>query len=496
MDEKQLSGIFERVLHGGLKKYKVRHSKVKALEPKSSNKKGAIAGFFSKECMSQARGVIFTSEEGLIEKAPRLTHWTPNIFNYLTYVEPQKKHLKGHCEDNLSQLNAFVVDLDFKDAETAQKMQQKVFQVLTIADIFLPTLVLKTDKGYHVYYVLDEPVYLKRHADQQTPALTAAKKIAANIKHDLQQKLPAVDVGCNDFGIFRIPRQDNVIFYEPWFTVNFAEIMAWSKEIAQQARQKQKESLTLYSNKPTNYVKQTAQPWFKALLQVTDIRPGEGLGRHNTIFTLALACYSSAMAESDCFDLLDEFNTRLDQPIANQDVVRSVRDAYSGRYSGASRTYIHELTAQWLSEEPKYKVSPQKWYKHKKKRQDRVYSHQQEWEQDLLVWLNKQPTADGFVRFSMREIKKRLGISLASLDRVLKSLRARKKIFYRPGQGRRAAQIATATTILTVLQGQKAKLMAHYQAYLVGLLRLNLNIKAKPIRIAEITKLIIADDTG
>ena len=492
MDKKQLSGVFERVLHGGLKKYKVRHSKVKSLEPVSTHKKGAIAGFFSKESMSQDRGVIFTSVEGLAEKAPRLTHWTPNVFNYLTYVEPQKKHLKGHCENNLSQLNTFVVDLDFKDAETARKMQQKVFQVLTIADIFLPTLVLKTDKGYHVYYVLDEPVYLKRHADQQMPALTAAKKIAANIKHYLQKKLPAVDVGCNDFGIFRIPRQDNVIFYEPWFTANFAEIMAWSKEIAQQEQQKQ--SLVLRSKQATDYVKQTAQPWFKALLQVTDIRPGEGLGRHNTIFTLALACYSSAMTEADCFDLLDEFNSRLAQPINNHDVVRSVRDAYSGRYAGASRVYIRELTSQWLSEDLKYKVNSHNWYKHKKKRQDRVYSHQQEWEQDLLTWLNEQATSDGFVCCSMREIKTRLGISLASLDRVLKSLKVNRKIFYRPGQGRRAAQLATVTTLLNALQGQKAKLTARYQAYLTGLLCLN--TKAKLIRTSENTTLIIADDTG
>ena len=69
------------------------------------------------------------------------------------------------------------------------------------------------------------------------------------------------------------------------------------KKFSQQKQQKQKESLTLHSNKSTGYVKQTAQPWFKALLQVTDIRPGEGLGQHNTIFTLALACYSSEMAE-------------------------------------------------------------------------------------------------------------------------------------------------------------------------------------------------------
>ncbi|HJG94698.1 MAG TPA: primase C-terminal domain-containing protein [Enterococcus faecalis] len=494
MEEQQIREIFRRVLHGGLKEFKVRNSKVKALEPVPTHKKGAIAGFFSKASMAQDRGVVFTSLEGLEEKAARLSHWTPNVYNYLTYVEPQKKHLKGHQENNLSQLNTFVVDLDFKDAETAKKMQEKVFQVLTIADIFLPTLVLATDKGYHVYYVLDEPVYLKRHANQQLPALNAAKKIANNIKQYLQQKLFAVDVGCNNFGIFRIPHKDNVIFYEPWFTVNFAEIMTWSKEFTQREQKKTKTRIILRSNRVKGYLKQIKQPWFKSLLQVTDIRPGEGLGRHNTIFTLALACYSSEMAEQRCFDLLDEFNSRLKQPIENKDVVKSVHDAFSGRYSGASRAYIRELTSHWLSEDPKNKISPQNWYKHKKKRKDRIYSHQHEWEEDLLGLLNNQITADGFVCLSMRKIKEKMGISLASLDRVLKSLRENKKIFYRPGQGRKAAQIATVTTILKYLQKQKTMMTTQYHAYLKKWL--DLIPKYKKDNLVHHSSVSLIDDTS
>ncbi|MBF7105303.1 plasmid replication protein, partial [Pediococcus pentosaceus] len=65
--------------------------------------------------------------------------------------------MKGHSERNLSQINAFVVDIDFKDALDRDRNLNLVNSSIVLDDHILPTLALKTDKGYQIYYILDRP---------------------------------------------------------------------------------------------------------------------------------------------------------------------------------------------------------------------------------------------------------------------------------------------------------------------------------------------------
>lgn len=452
--DQSVQNILATVLHQGLHTYKQAKSKhiVALNDVIETGKKGAVAGFFSKASMADGRGVIFTSEEGLFEKAARLSHWTPNIFNYLTYTDKNRVHIKGHREDNLSQINTFVVDIDFVDSQDADLHFQEVIRELAIGDVYLPTMVIKSNKGFHVYYVLDDPVYISRNKNNQMPALQAAQAIAKNIKTEIQTKLPQVDVGCNNFGIFRMPSEDNLVFFEQNFRVSFAALMQWSKGYSDRVQRDRLSNLHVVK-KHLSSKTQMEQDWFKALIQVTGVKPGMGLGRHNTILTLALACYSSGYEENACFDLMDEFNSRLEYPIKNQDVKNSVRDAYSGRFSGASREYIHELVDTWAPEvSVKRSQQTNNWYKYKKSRQDRKYSHTFEWEQDLLRLINDKAQENGFLNASMRDIKEILGISLASLDRVVKSLRSKKLLIYRQGKGRKSAQFATVGSILSAIR--------------------------------------------
>ncbi|WP_231957365.1 primase C-terminal domain-containing protein, partial [Lactiplantibacillus argentoratensis] len=73
-----------------------------------------------------------------------------------------------------------------------------------------------------------------------------------------------------------------------------------------------------------------------------------GYGRHNTIFTLALACYSSNVSQAQCFDILDEFNSNLTHPLATQHVQKVINDAYSGQFHAASREYVNALLETWV----------------------------------------------------------------------------------------------------------------------------------------------------
>ncbi|MCT3226053.1 plasmid replication protein, partial [Lactiplantibacillus plantarum] len=272
------------ILHQGLRETKVRHSNVLQLEasiPGKHNKQGAIAMYRSKAQMAKSWGTIYTSKEAVHDNYATSTHWTPNVFNYLTYTDATKHYVKGAKEQNLSQINTLVVDVDYRDAEERQAKFAEVWDTAMLDVQFLPTLILATTKGYHIYYVFDEPVFVRRHANGKLPAVRAAKAIAKSLKQYYAQKLPAVDVTCNSFGVFRVPRPDNIEYFEPKMTVDFQALMTWSINFANDQHQI-KSQTTQRSFKAWRTSRQIDQPWFQALINQTDIDQNVGYGRHNT----------------------------------------------------------------------------------------------------------------------------------------------------------------------------------------------------------------------
>ena len=99
-----------------------------------------------------------------------------------------------------------------------------------------------------IYYVFDEPVFVRRHANGKLPAVRAAKAIAKSLKQYYAQKLPAVDVTCNSFGVFRVPRPDNIEYFEPKMTVDFQALMTWSINFANDKHQIKSQTCLLYTS--------------------------------------------------------------------------------------------------------------------------------------------------------------------------------------------------------------------------------------------------------
>lgn len=457
------------ILHKGLKEFKPKNSKVLSINTKlhNENKTGSIAVFRSKNAMRNACGFVISSKEALRENASQLTHWTPNIYSYLGYDE-KRKHVKGHVEDNLNQINTFVVDIDFKNVEERDQNLEQVKDGIVLGGHILPTLILKSDKGYQVYYILDQPAFLAKHKNGKIPVLTAARKIAENIKRSIQAKLLATDVGCNNFGIFRIPREDNIIFFEPDLTCSFAGLLTWSQDYSKKVSADRKLNLSVISDQK-GFRKQCDQAWFKIMLSKRNIMPGQGLGRHNTILTLALACYSSGKSEAETFDLLDEFNSSLKEPLDFRDMERCVRDAFSGNYKGATKFYIDELIDTWGTHAEKRIVrqeSQVKWYKYAKKRSERTYSHKHEWLQDVIALINRIGYGEDSVEISTRKIREELNISAASLNRVLKQAVETNKLVIKKGRGNRPSKLATLTMALKALFKKNRKLKAQWINYL------------------------------
>ena len=459
-DLKTVQAAQRLILHDSLHTYKVKNSgsTIAGQVIETPTKKGAIALFSSKDSMQKAHGVVVTSFEALSAIADHMTHWTPNTFNWLGYTQ-NRANVRGHREDNLAQINTLVVDIDFADAQERDAREQEVLGAVTVADLFIPTMILRTAKGYHVYYVFDHPMFLRKKRGQ-FPVLKAAQKMSSFVRQWIQKRVARVDVGCNNFGIFRIPRQDNLVFFDAHMLVQVSALMKWSQYYAAQVPVTKPDKRQVISLAPDEG-RQVDQAWFKALLKVTTVKSGQGLARHNTVLTLALAMYQSKISQQRARDVLDVFNSNLHDPLADREVVQCVRDAYSGNYRGAALSYVQGLLDQWVPNFSGKVVAGIGWHKFAKPRAERQYSHAHEWRNDVLALINRMGGAAASVAMSTRQIQAELGISPASLSRVMKQLQATSQL----KQIQRGNQPTLLTTVTMLFKSAMVSRQAQSQAW-------------------------------
>lgn len=429
----QLTEVYETILHDGLKQYKFLNSKVKSISKNNLGRNGAIFGFRSKELMNQARGFILTSKEAVLDNHDQLSHWTPNCYCYGRYTDSSRQYVEGHSEDNLSQINCFVVDIDSKAMHAGELVLASYDAIRTF-----PTLILQTNSGYQLYYCLSKPAYVTKKSEYKV--VKVAKMISQNIREALAKEIPGVDLGCNHFGITRFPNEENIAYFDKEHVLNFDSWIQWSmKQTAdKQEEEKTKQKVVLLDKKE---YRQIDEPWFDLLLRnVKIIGQKSVLGRNNTLFTLALAYYSSKKSYTACLYNLEQANENLDTPLKQSELERIIKSAYSGKYQGASRDFIRELCQTWISEDITDKelfVSRKGWWKFKKPREDRKYSHQYEWEEDLLNYLKEHSYMyRPYVTITKKVLIEELKIPKTSLDKLLTKLIQENRIFMRVKKGR------------------------------------------------------------
>lgn len=459
---KDIKEIIDIVLHEGLSTYKKIGTSatltklIENQEKASKHKKGAICVTRSKEDLSTpfgVKGYIITSKETLLEDYFELSHWNPNVLNYLRYSEKNRRFVKGHEESNLQQINTFVVDIDTK--------KQPYTEILTAAldhSIGIPTLVLETPKGFQAYFVLEKPLFISNRNDFR--GLKVAKRISENIKRSLAEVLQGVDISCNDFGFFRVPNENNVRWFSKEMVYDFASLIAWSKR---QDDDRGRGLFVLPSK--TEALDPTQTEWFQELLAACHVKGGEGkIGRDNLMFTLALACYSAGKGQEETLDLLDEYNTSLDAPVRHSEVRKIVKSAYKGKFKGAHQDYIQLLLEEWGSGQEITVHNPVGgWYKHKKDREDRVRSHYSEWEDDILAYIQQAATVDQPVTWATQmAFCEEIGIPRSTFNEVIR--KSKKILVKRKGKGR-AAQTGL-TSIAMLLQCALSYQQQHRAVYI------------------------------
>lgn len=428
----KITNIYNLVLKNGLRQTKFKNSHLKLVSSAEEGKRGAIFAYRSKANMVKARGVVLTSMEAIFENQDNFTHWTPNVYRYGSYSDSKRQITRGHAEDNLRQINTFYIDFDI--TSSAEKMTSGDILTAAIDLGFMPTLILKSDKGYQAYFVLEDPAYVTAHS--QFRVVKVAKAISQNLRNYFAQTLP-VDMTCNHFGIARMPRTDNIEFFHEEYTYSFQEWLDWSMKQSGLPFPSKKPNLTVIAG--TEGVKQIDEPWYQMFLNESNIKGAKALmGRNNVLFTLALANFSSGVSQGDCEVVLNEFNLGLDEPVNSGELLKLIASAYSGKYEAASRDYITLLCRAWVNEKVKHTdlFVHQRWYKFKKKRSERKYSHLAEWKADVLAYLEQKGQGDPFLQTTKKAIREALHIPERSLDKVLKALKADQQIFFTVKSGR------------------------------------------------------------
>lgn len=432
----------------------------KSLLP-NKDKNGVIFTFNNKTDLEHGRGQIIRSFKTLAQAQG--THWTPNIFDGGRNYHGQ---VSGYCEDHLVAINTFVVDLDFTYQQKPDEIQ--ILSEATQATKFTPTLIVATDRGYQLYYVLDHPSYVSNANNYRS--LKTARKISANLRAALHAVEPATDTGCNHFGVFRLPTKQNVVFDLANLTANegtisFNELKEWSLNYSQEQYAAQK-TMQLHSYHVTR--PQVEETWFDQLRHTTHISSGSGYARNNAIMTLSLACKQSGWDQSRILAEMRSFNSQLDEPLPLKEVETTVESSCQHGYQGASRQYINGLLENWVGRSYQGSSS-QKWYKFKKNREERKYSHAQEWQEDLIAYLHEKINLhQGYLQTSWKQIQQDLQIPKTSLKRLSKKMKNQQKLILETKAGRLGFVKITSPEILQLtiaVQGKTCyqNLLLHFK---------------------------------
>lgn len=453
------SAVISTVVKEGITAFRKRKSRgvlavqnhFAEIEAEHGHRKGVQFVVRQKEDLQRSKGVrgfIVTSQEALIQEANKISHWTPNVYRWGTYSDPQRKFIKGHSEDNLQQINTYVIDVDTNKVDVATLVMASM-KILNQT----PTFILKTNQGFQLYFVLESPAFISNANNFKS--LRVAKRIATNLKHAFAEVLPGVDRGCNDFGFFRAPNTDNIIFENLANQISYTDLITWSKVYTEKHNQP---GLRLVSPQDS-FAVATNQTWFQQLVQLTNIKGRKGqYGRNNAAFTLALACYSSGKSYEEAYDFLDEFNTNLQASVSQREIERVLQSAYSGKYKGASLEYIQGIlesyqTGTEMARSTEFifeKTGRCVFRKHRKARKHRQYSHFEEWETDLEAYLQSTILpGQTFAEKTQRELAEETNIPLATLKKILKQS---KRIVSRVEGKGRTARTLVSTVALVVEQ--------------------------------------------
>ncbi|WP_404277100.1 primase C-terminal domain-containing protein [Exiguobacterium undae] len=322
----------------------------------------------------------------LFQAQASTTYFTPN-----TFYRNDQRHA-----GTLRWLNALVIDIDVKTTKNAGMIYPDVMEMITTAGLPAPSLIVQTPSGgFHVYWYLAEP----RRAFPKV--VEHYKRIQQAIAEELSGDLQAV--GAERW--FRLPTPKNTI-HRSAERISFDALCDWYSDRNEELLHQRKIMVS------TQDLMQ--HPAIQSLLQ--GVEQGR---RDNTCYTLALAFKATGYSEEDTQIYLYAWNERNTPAMRQLDVKRKVKSAFKeGAPLGPSAYWIETLSGM----EFKYQL-----WEGAKPREERTYSHLEEWKEDVLSILREN---GGILCGAQRDIAKIIcssvdkskAISYATFKRVIELL--------------------------------------------------------------------------
>lgn len=271
--------------------------------------------------------------------------WTPN-----TYDVPTAKT----C-NTLQHINAVIIDIDDESLDLVS-----VFERIQVAGLPVPSIINKTPRGYHVYWVLKERVKATQGAQNAYKKITAA-----------MCTLLAGDTFAKDAThYFRIPRA--IEYIEEKNLSNWTNLREWANT-AQPEVKKATRCIQRISGKKSGIMQDAA---------VVALMQGVGNGNRNyAAFALGTALKFAGHSEDAAMAIMTEWNTRNTPPLSKSELKSRVKSAYRKADGRVAAKTIAEITGITMVRKG--------WVNHKLARKDRDKSSKKEWIRDLYGALLK-----------------------------------------------------------------------------------------------------------
>lgn len=370
---------------------------------------------------SQTLGWVFVSQDCKTMKACRTYQTLFVMEEQFVYYTPNTFYRNDRREEAaLRWLNAVVIDVDVKGEGNPNQGMCLIdlLDRIDCAGLPRPSMVVQTPSGgFHVYFMLDTPRKAYTNAIQTYKKLQLA--IASSIGGDRQA------IGAERW--FRLPTPETIV-YRSENCVSFAELLTWREINTSVTTQVIRESTSIVRKGLLDH------PAVRTLLE--GVESGK---RDNTCYTLALTYKREGYSFEDTESELQDWNSRLEEPLSQRIVTQKVRSAYKeGAPSGP--------TAEWITYLSGVSFTYQVW-EAAKPRNERKSSHFDEWADDVIKTLLQLPGHQ--FTDSQRKLAAYWGMSLSSFQHVVALLINTGKIIVEvKGIGRKA----TTTLRLAVPQ--------------------------------------------
>lgn len=342
---------------------------------------------------SSRLGWVFVSKDFTKEttKAVRTYGSLFNVSKDYTYFTPNTFYRNDLRRlSTLRWINAMSIDIDAKNGENEGMTLPDVQELITEAGLPMPSLIVQTpSKGFHVHWFLEQS---KRASDKLNTHYSRIQTcIAEMLKGDVNAIGPE--------RLFRLPTDENTVFHSQE-RISFDDLCEWFQLVQEQDQQ------------DVHTYKKGFCKGYETLLQhpaVQKILEGVTKGQRDTAcYTLALAYKAAGYDEKTAEAYLHNWNQKNTPQMRQIEVKRKVKSAYNGRFHAPSAKKIRELSGMLFS----YVI-----WEEAKPREERTYSHIQEWEGDVLAFIRAH---GGRVSGSQRDLA----------EQITSSVNADKKIPY------------------------------------------------------------------